>query len=323
VGRITQEQIDKVCILKDQKLNHRDISEKVFGVRTRASTVWHILDRNYYNQKRVVQQGAKILVFDIETAAQLSYHWGDFNQNIGLNMKVRDWFVLSWAAKWIGNDTVMYEDIREQFDGSAESILKQADDSLLLQQIWNLLDEADIVVTQNGVRFDSKKLNTRFIQVGMKPPSSYKHIDTLLIAKRHFGFTSNKLEYMTDKLCKKYKKLNHAKFSGFDLWKQCELGNEEAWEEMEEYNRYDVLSLEELVFILAPWSNKLPNLDMYYEDEENHCFCGSTEWEQSGFSYTNLSKFTKFRCTSCGAEKRDRVNLLTKSKRASLVMNVT
>ncbi len=94
-------------------------------------------------------------------------------------------------------------------------------------------------------------------------------------------------------------------------------------EEMEEYNRYDVLSLEELVFILAPFSNQIPNLDMYHDDEENHCFCGSTEWEQDGFAYTNLSKFARFKCTSCGAERRDRINLLPKSKRKSLKMNVT
>ncbi len=61
---------------------------------------------------------------------------------------------------------------------------------------------------------------------------------------------------------------------------------------------------------------------MYHDDESNVCFCGNHEWEHKGYTYTNLSKFDKFACTSCGAEKRGRVNLLTKGKRASLRMSV-
>ena len=52
----------------------------------------------------------------------------------------------------------------------------------------------------------------------------------MLIAKECFGFTSNKLEYMTDKLCKKYKKLKHGKYAGFELWKECLHGNMDAWQ---------------------------------------------------------------------------------------------
>ena len=329
VNLTTKQQKDQIAALKLQGMNHRDISEKVFGKRTAASTVHYVLrDRGLVEDSRVIAReeplGApKILVFDIETAPCLSYHWGLWQQNIGLSMMVRDWAVISWSAKWVGEDKVMYEDCREHFDGSASSIHEEIDDRGILEGIWKLLDEADMVVTQNGKKFDVKKLNARFLTNGMKPPSSYKHIDTLQIAKRHFAFTSNKLEFMTDKFCKKYKKLKHGKFPGFELWKQCQLGNAEAWDEMEEYNMYDVLSLEELVFILAPWSNTLPSLDVYHDGLDNVCFCGHSEWEHDGYAYSNLSKFDRFKCTNCGAEKRGKTNLLTKEKRASLRMNVT
>lgn len=317
-----------VCKLKREGMNHRDISEAVWGARTRASTVHYILKRrglvgdNAVNPYQKLLETPKILVFDIETAPCLSYHWGLWQQNIGLNMMVRDWAVISWSAKWVGEDDVMYQDCREHFDGSALSIHSDINDKGILESIWELLNAADIVVTQNGKKFDVKKLNARFLHHGMKPPSSYKHIDTLQIAKRHFAFTSNKLEYMTDRFCTKYKKLTHGKFPGFTLWKECQLGNGEAWDEMEEYNQYDVLSLEELVFVLAPWSNQMPSLDMYHGENDNVCFCGNHEWEHTGYAYTNLSKFDKFACTNCGAEKRGRANLLTKEKRESLRMNV-
>ena len=316
----TKEQIKQVCENKYVGLTNRDNSEVVFGVRTRASVIFRILRKHYpkflkeLDKSTLTKSGPKILTFDIETAPNKSYHWGLWQQNIGLNMMCNEWYILSWAAKWMGVDEVMYEDKRDSWNDE--------DDLRLLKGIWKLLDEADIVVTQNGKKFDVKKLNARFVLAGMQPPSSYKHIDTLIIAKRHFAFTSNKLEWMTKALCKKFKKLDHGKFSGFSLWSECLKGNPEAWDEMEEYNRYDVLSLEELVHILAPWSNQMPQLDMYYNDHDNHCFCGSTDFSPNGFAYTGVSKFVRLKCDKCGAEKRDRTNLLSKEKRATLKLNV-
>ena len=86
--------------------------------------------------------------------------------------------------------------------------------------MWKLLDEADIVIGQNSKAFDIKKLNARFIIHGMQPPSSYRQIDTKILAKKHFNFTSNKLEYLSDKLNVKYKKQTKRKFSGFEMWKE-------------------------------------------------------------------------------------------------------
>ncbi len=260
------------------------------------------------------KQGPKILTLDIETAPIQASVWRLFKENVGLNQIEQDWYVLSWAAKWMHQDDVLYEDKSESWTNE--------DDSGLLQGIWNLLDEADIIVTQNGKRFDEKKLNARFVLNGMQPPSSYKHIDTLEIAKRHFGFTSNKLEYMTTKLCKRYKKLQHCNYPGFILWKECLKGNKDAWTEMREYNVFDVLSLEELYVILRPFYKAHPNINVYYDDNEVRCHCGSTDFEHDGYTYTNLSKFDKFRCTSCGAENRGRVNLLSKEKRDTLRGNV-
>lgn len=58
---------------------------------------------------------------------------------------------------------------------------------------------------------------------------------------------------MTDKFCKKYKKLKHKKFPGHELWKECLKGNKEAWNEMRKYNIHDVLATEELYNVLKQW----------------------------------------------------------------------
>lgn len=256
-------------------------------------------------------EGPKVLIYDIETAPILGYVWGLWENNVGLNQINSDWHVLSWSAKWLNapESEVMYMDQRD--------VKNIEDDKLLLSHIWNLLDQADVVITQNGKSFDQKKLNARFIMSGFQPPSSYKHIDTKLIASKHFGFTSNKLEYMTDKLCTKYKKLKHQKFAGFELWRQCLAGNLEAWNEMETYNRYDVMSLEELYTKLIPWDNSV-NFNLYHDSEEVLCKCGSKDFTKNGFYYTSAAKYQRYKCSCCGAETRSKVNLFSKEKKQSL-----
>lgn len=261
---------------------------------------------------------AKVLVLDIETSPLISYTWGMWDQNIPLNQIKQDWHVLSWSAKW-------YEDASGAVHGPHKRIMYMdqsksrdiEDDAKILKGMWSLLDQADVVITQNGKSFDIKKLNARFILNGMAPTSSFRHIDTLVLAKKNFAFTSNKLEYMTGKLCKKYKKSKHAKFSGFELWRQCLAGNKKAWKELEHYNKYDVLSLEELYTKLAPWDNSI-DFNVFSDDLHNRCGCGSTKFQKIGFAFTNSGKFQRYFCTKCKKETRSKTNELSKEKRQSM-----
>lgn len=243
----------------------------------------------------------KILALDIETSPLITYTWGLFDQNIGLNQIHSDWFILAWCAKWVGDKEIFYRDLRG-FKG-------QGDDKKILAPLHTLLNECDVVVTQNGRKFDAKKINARFIMHGFDPPQPYKHIDTLALARRHFGFTSNKLAYMTDKLCTKYKKLTHHKFEGFELWKECLKDNSEAWREMQKYNTHDVLSLEELYLKLSPWDTTV-NLSLYTGNLDGCPSCQSKKIERRGFAYTKVGKYQRYQCRGCGSWSKDGINLL-------------
>lgn len=269
---------------------------------------------NKVNNGEIKLTTPKILTIDIETSPVLAAVWGLYNQNVGLSMIHKDWYILSYAAKWLDSDEVIYNDKSGSW--------KNEDDLSLINEIWELLNQADIVIGQNSKRFDVKKINSRFVINGLKPPTSFKQVDTLEIAKRTFGFTSNKLEYMTDKICTRYKKLKHANFAGYELWKECLQGNPLAWDEMQEYNIHDVLATEELYIKLRPWMKNHPNLNLYTDEVSNVCVCGANDWEHSGYHYTSVSKFDKFQCNSCGAEVRGRVNHFSKDKCKSLTMNL-
>ena len=256
------------------------------------------------------KSGPRILILDIETAPLVAHVWGLWENNVALNQIQQDWHVMSWAAKWLDEKNVMYMDQRNAKDVT--------DDKKILQAIWKLIDEADIIIGQNQRAFDLKKLNARFVLNRMKPPSSYRTIDTKALASKKFKFSSNKLEYMTEKLNKKYKKLKHNKFPGHSLWTECLKGNKAAWREMEIYNRHDVLATEELYKILAPWDVSI-DMNVYSDRGENLCqSCGSHKLKRWGYRYTNAGKYQRYICDDCGAENKGTTNLLSKEKKASL-----
>lgn len=260
----------------------------------------------------------KILLLDIETSPIISYVWGLWDNNVALNQIKKDWHILSFAAKWLDSDKIFY------FDQRNEKNIE--DDKKLLEKVWKLLDDADVLIWQNGDKFDKKKLNARFILNGMQPPSSYRSIDTLKIAKKHFAFTSNKLEYLSNKLNTKHKKLKHEQFSGFELWKECLLGNKKAWDEMSTYNKHDVLALEEVYKKLIAWDNNTTiNFNVYHSGTETICSCGSTDFRLNGYNYTPTGKFQRYRCKGCGSEVKDsgkKNNKLSKDKREFLKSGV-
>jgi len=201
----------------------------------------------------IEQDLPRVLYVDVETKPLLVYAWGTYDQNIGLDMIVEHGSIMSWSAKFAGEDKVHYKDMR----GKEKKLLN---DKVLMQPLRDLMDEADIIIWQNGDKFDYGKINDRFIEHGITPPSEYKTIDTVKIARRYFKFTSNKLEHMTERFCKKYKKQKHNEFPGFQLWKQCMAGNLKAWKSMESYNRLDVLSLEELFLVLSKYVKNNKNV---------------------------------------------------------------
>lgn len=257
-----------------------------------------------------MHHGPKVLVLDIETLPLEAFIWSPWNQDVPKNQIKKDWSVISWAAKWLDEKKVFQEDSRKQKD--------LRNDKKLLKGIWKLIDEADIIISQNGVSFDIKKLNARFEINGFKPPSSFKNIDTKLMASSIFGFTYNSLEYLSEKLNKKYKKLKHKKFPGFELWNECMKGNQKAWKEMAKYNIHDVLATEELYKTLIKWNPNAINFNVYSDLLQNKCICGNSDFYSRGFRYTASGKFNRYICKKCGKENRGQINLLSPEKKKAL-----
>lgn len=268
-------------------------------------------------RRKAAHTRPRILFLDIETAPLLGYVWSLWNNNLGLNQIAKEWCILSYCAKWQDEKTHTYADTFKQRN--------REDDKRLVRGLWKLLDQADIVVAQNGKKFDVRKIQARFILLGMPPPSPFVLVDTLLEARKHFGFTSNKLEWLTSKLCKKHKKKKHAKFPGFELWREFLAGNPAAQKEMEEYNIEDVFSLEELYYVLRPWMQGHPNIGNYDNSEEEGAAkcpaCGSHDVIRKGKRHTQVGQYERYHCKGCGHWSRGRLMTSSKAQRANLLVS--
>ncbi|VVB52889.1 RNase_H superfamily protein [uncultured archaeon] len=236
---------------------------------------------------------AKILFLDIETAPSLGWVWAKWETNV-IDFK-QDWYILSYAYKWAGEDKVTTVGLP---DFGAYNRNKE-DDRQLTKSLRKLLDEADVVIAHNGDGFDLPKINTRMLTHKLAPPSPYKTVDTLKIARKTFKFDSNKLDDL-GRYLGIGRKLPH---TGFHLWKNCMDGKPEAWKMMKEYNGHDVELLEKVYYIMRPWTgNTHPNVNQFSANLA--CpKCGNEQVQRRGYSYTQLSRKQRFQCTGpkgCG-----------------------
>jgi ribosomal protein S27AE len=131
------------------------------------------------------------------------------------------------------------------------------------------------------------------------PPSAYKEVDTLQVARRHFKFTSNRLDSLAKQLGIG-EKLEHG---GFDVWKAIiERRDPAAWKLMRRYNKHDVVLLEQLYLRLRPWMDQHPNLALISDKPRACPKCGAaqTKIKSRGWRYYQVTKRRAFRCNDCG-----------------------
>jgi DNA polymerase elongation subunit (family B) len=225
---------------------------------------------------------ARIGLLDIETAPNVGYVWGKYDQTV--IEFVQNWYLLCWTWKWLDDDAVEFQGIEGQTE---EQIIKS---------LWEKFNQADVIVAHNGDAFDIKRSNARFVTYGLRPPSPYKTVDTLKLARKYFKFESNKLGDLGQYLELGGKVPNF----GFNTWKGCMSGDAESWRIMREYNIRDVLLLEQIYRKLRPWADNHPDLSLF-GDRGSCPNCGGNHIQKRGFSIAITRKYQRLHCQDCGS----------------------
>lgn len=276
--------------------------------------------RKYKSIKDELPEGTepKILVYDIENTPIKGYVWNMFKANLSLPFIVQHQFMLTWAAKWLGDDMVMTDKITNHEAWQRD----HTNDEGIIRSLWELMDEAHITVSHNGLRHDLQWLNMRAAVYDLPKYSPTRHIDTCRAIKRAFKLPSNSLQYAATYFGLDLKKEN----AGAELWQRCADGDAAAIDDMEDYNIHDLYPLEQLYLKARPYIDNHPNLALYDNSLVHprcpRCFSKNSLELLAQPATTNVSKFQAFRCSCCGSVVRGRKNVLNKDQRENIFGNV-
>lgn len=243
--------------------------------------------------------GPKLLFLDIETSPILMTSWSLRPPHAGAVYVVRDTYILMVSWKW-GHERHVKTAALPDYPRYKRN---RHDDSALCGTLRDLLDAADIVVAHNGDAFDIKKINSRLITNGFKPPSPFKTIDTLKAARRSFKFDSNKLDNIGRYLNEGRKIPN----TGADLWRGVvEDGDPKSWRIMRRYCKQDTELLARVYERVKPWMVNHPNMNLYraYRDRPPGVACPtceSTNTQRRGVQVKLSTRRIRYRCQGCGA----------------------
>lgn len=229
------------------------------------------------------------LYIDIENLAELVWVW-QLRETDAIDVE-RPGHLLCVAWQWEGESKI-HSIGQNDFKGYKP---KSGDDKKLCQFIHKLLSEADIVIGHNAKSFDIKKINYRMMVNGLKPVSPYRIIDTLTEYRKVAKAPSHRL----NAIGKDFKIGAKKEHEGWALWKKCYLGDPDAWNRMQSYNRQDIKLLRDWYMILRPWIEKHP----ITTESTNACQnCGAKRLNHRGFNIlAGGKKREKLQCQSCGS----------------------
>ncbi len=231
---------------------------------------------------------AKVIFIDTEISPSLAWVWKNWQTNVIAT--AQDWFLMAVSYRWRDEDKVSVHalpDFPETYKADPTN------DVELITRVHELLDSADFVVCHN-TRFDVRKLNARMLLHRLPPPSPYKEICTLKIARKYFGFNSNRL----DELCRQLGLGEKIEHSGSELWMDCLAGKKSAWSLMKQYCKHDTELLISLYDKIASWHSSHPNLDHF--SRQGHCpICQNNHIQKRGFKRTKTTIKQTYQCQNC------------------------
>lgn len=217
----------------------------------------------------------KILLLDLET--------------FGFDFKADKGFILCGSYKWLsgGPDAKVHTIVRENISNNMWN------DKTVCRKLGDIVNQADMLVTHNGKRFDVPFLNTRLLKHGLSPMAPVPHFDTCEViwkrlkmrgrlesAQKFFGFKHSKTD------------LN------LETWAKAGTGNTVALNYVVKHCEADIRVLEETYLKLRPLGFKHPNVAVLKGDNRVCPICGKHNTsQQRGIRVGQVNSAIRFHCT--------------------------
>lgn len=227
-------------------------------------------------------------MYDLEVSPTLGWTYGIYDTRV-LHVE-QDPIIMCFSYQWYGEKKIHNHRIQIL---NGKEIVSEKD---VVERLWELFDEADIVVAHNALRFDNKVATAAFLRHNLTPPTPYKTIDTLRVVKSISRFNSNSLDAIGETLGLGRKTaVKHS-----DLWHDCLQGDKKAWKKMVAYNNQDVRLLTAIYEKLRPYIKNHPNLGVILQKRDVCSKCGSSNLQARGREGRRTGMVQRWVCNDCG-----------------------
>lgn len=233
---------------------------------------------------------AKVLILDIERVPTWTKPLPIWNMK-GLKYKyltpddIETWSrTFCHAYKWLGERKVSA--MAEWEDGGRLGFLERTSD---------LLNEADLIVGHNMRDFDLPHLTGEFILENLPAVAEPKVFDTLRVMQKKGNLENNQL----DTLDKRFGFSGKTDKYRIEMAMKAVGGDVTAQNRIIRYAKGDIRATKKVYLHERPHGRV--NLGVFVDGEQQVCpHCTSTKIQRRGYAVTNLGRYPRYACQSCG-----------------------
>lgn len=233
-----------------------------------------------------MQPNMKMLFYDLEVSREIVAGYGN-KWDFKVVKTLRHQELMCFAYKWAGENKIHYVS-RHDFKTYRE----------LVQFLADLQDTADVIVAHNANKFDNKMSNRLFVKENVLPPSPYKTVDTLQVARSKFKFQSNSLKDLAEYL--ELGEKESVTYADLEDDFMTDAPSRKTLKAMEKYNKMDVEILEKIYHKLRPFMTNHPNVGDISQQDQCCPKCGSYDLEKRGFTKNRNGTKQRYQCRGCG-----------------------
>ena len=235
-----------------------------------------------------------IKIIDLETSPNIQFSWHLRQKYHNYNDIIQEGGILSAAWKDYGSDYVYTSavDVRDPYN-----------DYDVVYNVREALEDCDLVITQNGDKFDLRKINAALLKWRLDPLPPIVSADCIKITRREFALNSYGMDAV-----RKFLGLEGKTKTEYDWWKKIctykpvpTAERQKYLDLLVSYNADDVNDTEEMYEIIKPYSGRHPSLNLIASVDDGCPTCGSTNLRTnpSWIHRATTRSYARYRCDDC------------------------
>ena len=230
----------------------------------------------------------RVLTLDIERVAGRARIWDQKTRYVPISAWTELPRTICVGYHWYGE---RYPRLIAEWDESRDAFVNAA---------WALLDEADVVISFNGKRFDVPHLKGMFAEAGMPPPSPWRNVDLFTVARSAFAFESKSLDHLCQRLGVVGKRGRYDAATA----EAAVSGDERAQATLTRYCKADVKATVAVYDALRAWIPNHPHVGQSSAEALTCPNCGGTDLSPNGSYRAQVIEYSQYRCNLCKANVR-------------------